>query len=125
MAKHLIDTDLYIDLIQSGVTLPLIRELYYNDAPGIYFSSIVAQELLAGANSSAGRRRVETLYRPFEKVGRVITPNHSQWKDAGGILAKILHDRTNLRSKLPALVNDCPLPLSSRARRDPVHSQPR
>jgi predicted nucleic acid-binding protein len=117
VAKHLIDTDLYIDLIQSGVTLPLIRELYYNDAPGIYFSSIVAQELLAGANSPAGRRRVETLYRPFEKVGRVITPNHSQWKDAGGILAKILHDRTNLKSKLPALVNDCLLALSDRSAR--------
>jgi predicted nucleic acid-binding protein len=115
VAKHLIDTDLYIDLIQSGVTLPLIRELYYNDALGIYFSSIVAQELLAGANSPAGRRRVETLYRPFEKVGRVITPNHNQWKDAGGILAKVLHDRPNLKSKLPALVNDCLLALSARS----------
>ena len=53
MAKHLIDTDLYIDLIQSRTTLPFIREIYYNDAPGIYFSSIVAQELLAGARSAA------------------------------------------------------------------------
>jgi hypothetical protein len=25
VAKHLIDTDLYIDLIQSGTTLPFIR----------------------------------------------------------------------------------------------------
>lgn len=46
MAKHLIDTDLYIDLIQSGGAVPIIRELYAKDAPGIYFSSIVAQELL-------------------------------------------------------------------------------
>jgi predicted nucleic acid-binding protein len=115
VAKHLIDTGLYIDLIQSGVTLPLIRELYYKDAPGIYFSSVVAQELLAGASSAAGRRRVETLYLPFEKVGRVITPNHNQWKDAGGILAKVLHDRPNLKSKLPALVNDCLLALGARS----------
>ena len=115
MAKHLIDTDLYIDLIQSGLTLPLIRELYSKDAPGIYFSSVVAQELLAGASSAAARRRVETLYRPFEKVGRVITPNHNQWKDAGGILAKVLHDRPNLKSKLPALVNDCLVALSARS----------
>ena len=49
MAKHLIDTDLYIDLIQSGTTLPFIRELYDKESPRIYFSSIVAQELLAGA----------------------------------------------------------------------------
>jgi predicted nucleic acid-binding protein len=111
--KHLIDTDLYIDLVQSGTTLPLIRELYDKDAPGIYFSSIVAQELLAGARSPAGRKRVEILFRPFERVGRVVTPSHNQWKDAGRILAKALQVRPDLRSKLPALVNDCLLALSA------------
>ena len=115
MAKHLIDTDLYIDLIQSGISLPLIREIYDKDTPGIYFSSVVAQELLAGARSPAARRRVEILYRPFERVGRVVTPSHSQWKDAGGILAKVLDDRPNLKTKLPALVNDCLLALSARS----------
>ena len=115
MAKHLIDTDLYIDLIQSGITLPLIREIYDKDTPGIYFSSVVAQELLAGARSPAARRRVEILYRPFERVGRVVTPSHSQWKDAGGILAKVLDDRPDLKTKLPALVNDCLLALSARS----------
>jgi len=74
VAKHLIDTDLYIDLIQSGTTLPFIRELYDKEAPGIYFSSIVAQELLAGARSPASRKRVSALFQPFEKVGRIVTP---------------------------------------------------
>jgi predicted nucleic acid-binding protein len=115
VAKHLIDTDLYIDLIQSGTTLPLIRELYDKDAPGIYFSSVVAQELLAGARSPAGKKRVEILFRPFERVGRVVTPSHNQWKDAGGILAKVLEDRPDLKSKLPALVNDCLLAVSARS----------
>ena len=115
MAKHLIDTDLYIDLIQSGITLPLIREIYDKDTPGISFRSVVAQELLAGARSPAARKRVEILYRPFERVGRVVTPSHSQWKDAGGILAKVLDDRPNLKTKLPALVNDCLLALSARS----------
>jgi len=115
VAKHLIDTDLYVDLIQSGMTLPLIREIYDKDTPGIYFSSVVAQELLAGARSPAARRRVEILYRPFERVGRVVTPTHGQWKDAGGILAKVLDDRPDLKTKLPALVNDCLLALSARS----------
>jgi len=115
VAKHLIDTDLYIDLIQSGITLPLIREIYDKDTPGIYFSSVVAQELLADARSSAARRRVEILYRPFERVGQVITPTHGQWKDAGGILAKVLDDRPDLKTKLQALVNDCLLALSARS----------
>ena len=115
MAKHLIDTDLYIDLIQSGTTLPFIRELYEKEAPGIYFSSIVAQELLAGARSPAGRKRVATLFQPFEKVGRIVTPDHNHWKNAGAILAEILHSRPNLKSKLPTLVNDCLLALSARS----------
>jgi predicted nucleic acid-binding protein len=115
MTKHLIDTDLYIDLIQSGTSLPIIRELYEKDAPGIYFSSIVVQELLAGARSPAGRRRAETLFRPFERVGRVVTPNHSQWKDAGTMLAKVLRIRSDLKAKVPSLVNDCLLALSARS----------
>jgi predicted nucleic acid-binding protein len=115
VTKHLIDTDLYIDLIQSGTTLPVIRELYNKEAPGMYFSSIVAQELLAGARSSAGRKRVEILLRPFERVGRIVTPSHNQWKDTGGILANVLQRRPDLKSKLPALVNDCLLSLSARS----------
>jgi len=43
VTKHLIDSDLYIDLIQNRSTLPILRALYENDAPGIYFSSVVIQ----------------------------------------------------------------------------------
>lgn len=115
MSKHLIDTDLYIDLIQSGGTPPIIRELYDREAPGVYFSSVVAQELLAGARTPSGKRHVETLLAPFEKAGRIVTPAHREWKDAGDVLARILDGRPDLRSKLPALVNDCLLALSARA----------
>ena len=115
MAKHVIDTDLYIDLIQSGKTLPIIRELYEKDAAGIYFSSVVAQELLAGARSSTGRRNVEILLSPFERVGRIVTPSHGQWREAGDILAKVLDARPDLKNKLAGLINDCLLALSARA----------
>ena len=66
MAKHLIDTDLYIDLIQSGTTLPFIRELYDKEAPRIYFSSIVAQESrrpLPLLSPCGCRRRVRLVER--------------------------------------------------------------
>lgn len=115
MPKHLVDTDLYIDLIQTGKTLPIVRDLYDKEASGIYFSSVVAQELLAGARSPAGRRHVETLLAPFERVGRIVTPNHRQWREAGDLLAKILEHRPDLKSKLAGLVNDCLLALSARA----------
>lgn len=48
MAKSLFDTDLYVDLIQSGKTLLILRELYDKDAPGIYFSSVVARSSWQG-----------------------------------------------------------------------------
>ena len=115
MPRHLIDTDLYIDLIQTGQTLPIIRELYAKEASGLFFSSVVAQELLAGARSPAGRRSVEILMAPFERAGRIMTPGHRQWKDAGDTLARLLELRRDLKSKLPALVNDCLLALSARA----------
>jgi predicted nucleic acid-binding protein len=115
VAKHLIDSDLYIDLIQTGFTLPVLRELYENDAPGIYFSSVVVQELLAGVRLRAAKKHVETLYRPFERAGRMITPSHSHWKEAGEMMSKVLIRRPDLRSKLPALVNDSLLALSARA----------
>ena len=115
MAKHLIDSDLYIDLIQSRTTLPILRELYENDAPGIYFSSIVIQALLAGARGPRARTQVETLYRPFERAGKIVTPTHSQWKDTGDMLAKALTMRPDLKNKLPTLVNDCLLALSARS----------
>jgi predicted nucleic acid-binding protein len=115
VAKHLIDTNLYVDVIQTGGTPPVIRELYEREAPGIYFSSVVAQELLAGARSRFGRRAVETLLAPFEKAHRMITPSHREWRETGAVLAEILERRQDLKSKLPALVNDCLLALSARA----------
>jgi predicted nucleic acid-binding protein len=113
--KHLIDTDLYIDLIRSGGTPPVIRELYEKEAPDVYFSSVVAQELLAGARTPAGKRYVETLVAPFEKARRIVTPGHREWKETGDILAQVLGRRPDLKTKLPALVNDCLLALSARA----------
>lgn len=115
MAKHLIDTDLYIDLIRTGKTLPIIRELYEKETPGLYFSSVVAQELLTGARSPISRRHVETLLTPFERTGRIATPSHRQWKDAGNVLAQLTDLRPDLKGKLPSLVNDCLLALSARA----------
>jgi hypothetical protein len=60
VANHLIDTDLYIDLIQSGATLPVGRELYDKDTPGIYFMPALRLP-------NDGRKRFSDLLR--ELVG--------------------------------------------------------
>jgi predicted nucleic acid-binding protein len=99
--------------INSGSTLPIIAQLYDKETPDIYFSSIGAQELLAGARSPAGRRNVGALLVPFERTGRIVTPGHQQWSEAGDMLAGILTLHPDLRNRLPGLVNDCLLALSA------------
>jgi predicted nucleic acid-binding protein len=55
------------------------------------------------------------LFRPFKRVGRLVTPTYSQWKEAGIVLAKILRRRPDLKTKVPSLVNDCLLAVSARS----------
>src|SRR5438132_482647 len=74
MAKHLIDSDIYIDFLQSGRFHTEIARIYAEHTPGIYFSAVVIEELLAGAISPAERKNVEILYLPFERAGRIVTP---------------------------------------------------
>ena len=114
MAKHLIDTDVYIDFLQSGQFRAEIARIYAEHTPGIYFSSVVVEELLAGAISPAERKSVETLYLPFERAGRVVTPTHANWKETGDVLARIFREQPSSRSKLPQIVSDCLIALSAR-----------
>ncbi|ODS34239.1 MAG: PIN domain protein [Candidatus Scalindua rubra] len=114
MKKLLLDTDLYIEFLRRGTYHKLIRDVYAYETPGIYFSSVVIQELLAGAIGKAGRKNVETLYQPFESAGRIVTPTHNNWKEAGDILSLLRIKRKDLRTKIPVLINDILIALSAR-----------
>jgi predicted nucleic acid-binding protein len=114
MAKHLVDTDVYIDFLQRGKFHAEIVQIYAEHTPGIYFSSVVVEELLAGAISPAERKNVETLYLPFERAGRVVTPTYLNWKETGDVLARIFREQPSFRSKLPQIVADCLIALSAR-----------
>ncbi len=115
MAKHLIDSDIYIDFLQSGRFHAEIARIYAEYTPSIHFSSVVIAELLAGVISSAERKNVETLYLPFERAGRVVAPTHTNWKETGDLLAGIFREQPSYRSKLPLIVADCLIAMSARA----------
>jgi predicted nucleic acid-binding protein len=125
MAKHLIDTDVYIDFLQSGKFHAEIARIYAEYTPGIYFSSVVVEELLRGAISPAERKNVEALYLPFERTGRVVTPTHLNWKETGYVLAQIFREQPSSRSKLPQIVADCLIALSARTIGATVYSRNR
>jgi predicted nucleic acid-binding protein len=115
MPNSLIDSDVYIDFLQSGSFHIEIARLYAEHTPGIYFSSVVIEELLAGATSLEEQKNVELLSLPFERARRVVAPSHTHWRDTGNLLARIFREQPSSRSKLPHLVADCLIALSARA----------
>lgn len=115
MKKLLIDTNIYIDFLRRGAYCEIINNIYAYETPGIYFSSVVIQELLTGAIGKEGRKNVETLYHPFEEAGRIVTPTHNNWKDAGNLLSLLRIKRKDLKNKIPALINDTLIALSAKS----------
>lgn len=115
MKKYIIDTDLYIDFIRTGKYHSLLTHIYTNETPGIYCSSVVAQELLSGVVSEKGRQNVKTILSPFERVGRIITPDHRIWKEAGDVISTLRRKKPDLKSKLPRMINDALIAMSARS----------
>lgn len=112
--NYLIDTNIYIEFLRNGAFHKTIEDLYSFQTPRIYFSSVVVQELLAGAIGKKGRDNVENLYRPFERGGRIIIPSFKAWKDAGNILSTIRQNRKDLKSKMPLILNDTLIAISAK-----------
>jgi predicted nucleic acid-binding protein len=113
--KYIIDSDLYIELLRTGQYNDIIAEIYICETPNIYFSSVVAQELLSGVINETGRKNVEAVLSPFEKTGRIITPGYPVWKETGYILSKLRIIKPYLKSKLPQLINDTLIAMSARS----------
>jgi tRNA(fMet)-specific endonuclease VapC len=91
------------------------RPRYARDIPRTHFSSVVAQELLAGARSLQHRRQAGKFYRPFERAGRLITPDHNMWKEVGEIVARLLTELPGWGTKLRGgVLNDLLIALSAR-----------
>ncbi len=103
--KVVFDSNIYIHAIRSG---PAGREykLLVNSLPFTYLSSVVSAELYLGALDSLGVRLVQGFVERSERVGRIVTPTHASWNEAGGILGKITREEPALKSKFPILFND-------------------
>lgn len=113
--KFIIDSDLYIELLRTGRHHEIIAEIYMRETPNIYFSSVVAQELFTGVINETGRVNVETLVKPFEKTGRIVTPGYAAWRETGHILSKLRVQQPHLKSKLPRLINDTLIAMSAKS----------
>ena len=112
----LFDTSIYVAILRNAAFAAEFRPRYLRDIPLTYCSSVVVQELLAGTRTPRQRRQVAALYEPFERVRRIITPSHLVWKEVGSVVAVLLAETPQLRSKLASgLLNDILIALSGRS----------
>jgi predicted nucleic acid-binding protein len=105
-----------VSILRNAACAAEFRPRYLRDIPLTYFSSVVVQELLAGARTPRQRQQVAALYEPFERVRRIITPSHLVWKEVGRVVAVVLEKTPQFRSKLASgLLNDILIALSGRS----------
>ena len=113
--KILYDTSFYIEVLRSKSFAQAFRSRYEADIPITFFSSVVIQELLAGATDRLKQAVVEGLYRPFVRNGRIVTPTHSVWEEAGRLLGVMRGQRKDQIDRLTgSFVNDLLIALTAR-----------
>jgi predicted nucleic acid-binding protein len=85
--KVVLDTNVLIQFLRN----PADRTRFESrlERPLLYMSSIVAMELLAGCTTRREQSALAGFLKPFEKAGRVITPDHTAFWEAGRVLAAI------------------------------------
>ncbi|HLY07816.1 MAG TPA: PIN domain-containing protein [Planctomycetota bacterium] len=99
----LFDTSVWIDDLRYGAlrfVLPRVRGKYF-----LWVDSISVVELLAGCSTRQRRRVVERLLSPFERAGRVVTPNHRDFHRAGDALSKLRGSGVTLKNPGAALLD--------------------
>jgi predicted nucleic acid-binding protein len=83
--KALLDTNVLIGFFRN----PGQREEFESRThrPLLLMSSIVVLELFAGCRTPRQEKALASFLKPFEKAGRVLTPDHASFREAGRVLA--------------------------------------
>ena len=87
MSQILFDSSVYISAIRTKDDSAL-RTRGHIAGKRLWLSAVVLEELLAGS-SGPTIRMVERFGRDFERVGRLLVPNATDWTTAGKLLARI------------------------------------
>lgn len=112
MAKILLDTSVYIPLLQQGKQP---GEIIQTKGSILYLSAVVAQELYAGAGDAPTKKALDQLTQTFQRHDRLIVPTAADWVDGGMVLAKIGKKYGYESIKKGRLVNDVLISLNCKA----------
>ncbi len=101
--KLIFDTSVWIDHLRFGALddiVPTLRGRFW-----LWFDSVAAAELLAGARSKVERTVVMKLLRPFEKAGRIAHPEPGDFRRAGLALGRLRQRGRTLKNPGGALLD--------------------
>lgn len=86
MRKVVIDTDVYVDFLRSG----LHENIVTRSGDLKYMSAVVLMELYAGAGGNRGQRELlEDIDAAFARIGRVVAPSEGAYREAGQVLSHL------------------------------------
>jgi len=85
MPPVLFDSSLYISALRAGGEAVVAFRRLSAQGP-LWLSAVVLEELYAGV-SRQDLKVVERLERDFDRAGRILVPNLSDWAQAGKVLA--------------------------------------
>jgi predicted nucleic acid-binding protein len=110
----LLDTNVYVFAMRSDEGAEFFRRRFRPLVFQTHVSSIVIEELYAGALDAGAMRLVERYVGALERAGRVITPTADEWKEAGRLMARVARQERGRRDQIQQMVNDILLALSAR-----------
>lgn len=88
--KVILDTNVWIGFLRSPDQWVEFQSRAHR--PLLFMSSIVALELLAGCRTPGRTKALLNLLKPFEKAGRVVTPDDTCYCQTGRVLAALASD---------------------------------
>ena len=111
MGPVLLDTSIYITALRAGDDAVLKLRRFTPRAP-LWLSSVVLEELYAGVKPR-DFRIVERLERDFDKAGRMLVPNLSDWTLTGKLLARLAAEYGYEQIGQARLTNDALVAMSA------------
>ena len=91
MAEHpvklVLDTSVYIPFINQGIAHPAIE--IHQGRPLIYMSTVVMEELYAGAMDVSSVKLIDKMHDTFSGMNRLIVPDALDWQKTGKVVAQL------------------------------------
>lgn len=109
--KVLLDTNILIGFFRN----PSRREEFESRTrrPLVFMSSVVILELFAGCRTKRQQASLTAFLKPFEKAGRILTPDDACFREAGRVLAGLANDGMGIEHRR-RIVNDVLIAVTAR-----------